>query len=275
MPRTFALLFALATLSVGAQAQSADPAGQGTLPNYNQTQAAPIVRTGPVPLVPRIATSQPVAGVWLQAEANSSVKTISTDPNKTEIHVERGRINVQVHHPADHAQILIDLPGGQTTLLKDGLYTFNAETNTVRVLHGEAEVYSTPGPGTAKPIKVKEDHELIFAAGANSLKAREADPREMVSDLLPAGRPGPEGYGGGGYGYGPYGDGYPYVYPYPYYAYGYGYPWGYYPYYGWGYPYGYGYPYPYMAYGWGYPYYGYGYGIGFGYYGGGFRGRGR
>ena len=104
---------------------------------------------------PRVTTTQPIAGIWLQTDQNSSVQTLSADAQKTEIRVERGRANVQVHHPADNTQILVDLPGGQTTLLKDGLYTFNAETNTVRVLHGEAEVYPGTTNSTAKPVKIK------------------------------------------------------------------------------------------------------------------------
>jgi hypothetical protein len=243
MPRKFALLLTLATLSAGAFAQT-DPAGQNTPPNQIQTQPAPIVRNSPQGMWPRVTTLQPIAGVWLQTDQNSTVKTLSADANKTEIRIDRGRANVQVHHPAGNSQILVDLPGGQTTLLKDGLYTFNAETNTVRVLRGEAEVYPGASNPTAKPVKVKESHELSFLAGTTALKARDADPQELASDLLPGGRPGSEGPG---YGSGRYGDGY--------------------------YPNGYGYGYPYAAYGWGYPYgYGYGFGLGFGYYGG-FRGR--
>lgn len=236
MPKSLTLLFAFATLS---------------LPALAQNQPAPIVRNTAGGITPAVTTTQPTAGVWLQTEAATSYKVISADPTKTEIRIERGRANIQIHHPADNSQILIDLPGGQTTLLKDGLYTFNAETNTVRVLHGEAEVYPGTPNSTAKPVKVKEEHELSFVAG-NSLKAREVDPRAMMADLLPgAARPVVEGYGGG-YGYGPYGDGYPYWRPYPYASY------RYYPYYGWVDPYA-------------WDYYPYGFGIGFGYYGG-FRG---
>ena len=49
----------------------------------------------------------------------------------------------------------------QTALLKDGLYTFNASTNTVRVLKGEARVF--PGTTNAE-VKVKEDHQFTFGA---------------------------------------------------------------------------------------------------------------
>jgi len=251
MPRTLPLLLTLATLSAGAFAQSGQVGQTMTPPNTIQSQPAPIVRNPQPAAWQRVTTTQPVAGVWLQTDHSSLARTISADANKTEISIDHGRANLQVHHPAGNSQILVDLPGGQTTLLKDGLYTFNAETNTVRVLHGEAEVRPGTSSPTAKPIKIKEDHELTFLAGTtgtNGLKSREADQQDLMSDLLPGGRPGAQG-DGPGYGYGPNGDGY--------------------------YPYGYGYPYPYMAYGWGYPYYGYGYGIGFGYYGGGFRGRGR
>jgi len=244
MPRTLSLLLTLATLSAGAYAQTADPAGQSNS-NTIQSQPAPIVRSGPQAMQPSITTSQPVAGVWLQTEPTSAVKVVSSDVAKTEIRVDRGRANVQVHHPTDNSQILVDLPGGQTTLLKDGVYTFNAETNTVRVLKGEAEVYPATPNSTAKPVKVKEEHELSFAAGTTALKSREVGPQELFADLLPAaGRPGAENYGGG-YGYGPYGDGYWRPYPYSYYPY---------PAYGWGEPWGWGYP--------------FGFGIGFGYYGG-------
>ena len=251
MPRTLPLLLTLATLSAGAFAQTGQ-VGQSTSPNTIQSQPAPITRNTPQGNFPRVTTTEPVAGVWLQTDQNSTAKTVSADATKTEIRIDRGRANVQVHHPAGNSQILVDLPGGQTTLLKDGLYTFNAETNTVRVLHGEAEVYPGGANSNAKPVKVKEDHELSFMAGNMNLKAREADWQDLRSDLLPGGRPGGDGPAyGPGYGYGPYGDGYA--------------PYGYSPYFAYGYPY------------YAYPYYGYpfGFGLGFGYYGGfgGFHGR--
>jgi hypothetical protein len=197
----------------------------------------------------RIISTQPAPGIFLKAAANSAVQTVSADPAHIELRVDRGLINVNVHRPEHHALIQVDLPGGQTNILKDGLYTFNADTNTVRVLKGEAAAY--PGPfapsakpisAAAKPIKVKEFHQLIF----NSPNARsiEVGPRQAFADMLPVNngdRPGAEGRPAYSRGY--YGDGYP--------PYAYGYPYGYYG----GYPYG-------------YPL---GFGLGFGYFGG-FRG---
>lgn len=267
MPRTLSLLLTMATLSVGAYAQTADPAGQSN-PSTPQIQShpAPIVRMAPgsqaygnqpagaqapAPQQPTVTTTQPVAGIWLKTEPTSVVKVLSSTADKTEIRVDHGRANVQVHQPADNSEILVDLPGGQTTLLKDGVYTFNAETNTVRVLKGEAEVY--PG-ATDKPIKVKEDHELTFTDSGTGLKSKDVGQRELFADLLPGSiRPDT----GDDNGYAPaYGYGF-----YPYAAYGWGDPWG------WGGPWG-----------WGYPGFGYGFGLGFGYGGfgyggfGGFRG---
>ena len=177
------------------------------------------------------------------------MSTISATPQRTEIRLDRGRLNVNVHQPAQHAEILVDLPGGQVSLFKDGLYTFNADTNTVRVLHGEAAAY--PGPIAAnsseKAIKVKEDHQLALVpsagGGKGEFKTVEAYPYELTADLLPMTNHGDPAFAGRGYADGYYGD-YPAYGPYPYYAGFYGYP-GYY---------GYGYPFA--------------YGIGFGYYGG-------
>jgi len=236
-------LAALAALSVSAQAQDGAVSG-------NTPQPAPIVRSRG----PQISTTQPIAGVWVRTDATGSVRTVSTGTAGTELRVDHGRATVEVHHPADNSQITVDLPGGQVDLIKDGVYTFNADTNTARVLAGEADGYASGAGSNAKPVKIKEEHELSFVAGGKSLRAVEVDPRTMASDLVPmpgAGAGYRPGYGGGyaaGYaaGYAPYGDGYAEypAYPYPYYGYGWGYPWGY--------------PYPYV-------------GLGFGFYGG-FRG---
>ncbi len=249
------LALALATLSAGAYAQNPDNAVTGSAPS-TQTQPAPITRNPAGRVMPKINTLQPTAGVLVRSDADSSVRTVATGAANTELRVERGRATIEINHPKENSQITVDLPGGQVDLLKDGLYTFNAETNTVRVLRGEASAYA--GSATSgKAVKVKEDKELTFGA-TGKLRSVDADPRELTADLVPG--PGAERvYAGGGYGraygpgYGPYGDGFV------------EYPYAPYPYYGFGYPYG-----------WGYPYYGYpfGFGLGFGFYGRGFYGGG-
>jgi hypothetical protein len=195
-------------------------------------------------------TTEPIAGVMLRVTPQSEVQQVSNPSaegsaaEKFELRVERGVANINVHDPAKGTVILVDLPGGQTQLLKNGLYTFNAETNTARVLKGEALAFPQGAAAEAKPLKVKEDNKVVFS-GTN-VKPHEFVPYEASMDLLP-GPEGPQGNGapGYGYGYGPYGDGFYGGYPY----YAYGYPgWDYYPY--------------------GYGFYPYGVGLGFGYYGG-------
>ena len=198
--------------------------------------------------------AMPIEGVVLRVGPQSKVQEVSSDGHKLELRVEQGLANINVHKPAKDTLILVDLPGGQTQVLKDGLYTFNAETNTARVLKGEALAFPAAS-SDAKPMKVKENNKIVYSGTKE--RPHEFVPYEASADLLP-GRGYGHTYGGGesGFGYGPYGDGF-----YPYYAYGYP---------GWGYPYGY-YPYGYGFYPYGYGFYPYGFGLGFTYFGG-FRG---
>jgi hypothetical protein len=266
MPRQMLAILAAATLSAVSAVSAAQTAEQSGPTNSNsvQTEAAPVEHAYPnqnsypggqappagpamnqgaqfVPPpvnMPMNTTSEPVAGVLLRVTPQSNVQQVTSDGQKFELRVDRGVANVDVHDPGKDKVILVDLPSGQTQLLKNGLYTFNATTETVRVLKGEALAFPKNAVADAKPLKVKEDHKVSF--GAMDVKSRDFDPYEASMDVLP----GPEGPQGDGVGvaYG-YDDG-PYDY-YPYYAYGWGdgfYPYGFYP------------------------------GFGFAYYGGGFRG---
>ena len=262
MPRQMRILLAAATLSAASAVCSAQAANQSGPASTMQTEAAPIERAYPSQntyqngqisqsltqttiapgqdLQPSSGEEQanPIPGVTLRVGPQSSVQEVSANAQKLELRVERGVANVNVYKPAKDTLVLVDLPGGQTQILKDGLYTFNAETNTARVLHGEALAFPASGVDNAKPIKVKQDNEVVY--NGSGVRPHQFAEYEATADLLP----GPAVGSGQGepYAYGPYGAGF-----YPYYAYGY--PWG------WGYPYGYG-------------FYPYGVGIGFGYYGG-------
>lgn len=268
MPKQMLLILAAATLSTVSAVSAAQAAQQPGQTNSNsvQQETAPIERaypdqnmnhSGPMPQAAGPAmstTTEPVAGVMLRVAPQSSVHQISSDSQKFELRVDRGVANVNVHDPGKGKVILVDLPGGQTQLLKNGLYTFNAENNTIRVLKGEALAFPKNAAAEAKPLKVKEDNKVIF--GALDMRPHEFDPYEASLDLLP-GPEGPQGDGVGlAYGYGDYGYG-PYDY-YPYYAWGWGYPYGFYP-------------------GFGFGYYGGfrgGYHGGYGYHGGGYHGGG-
>ena len=247
---------ALSTLSV-AHAQYQNSANQGSYPapSPQGTSTTPgypgSYSNGGQVSGARVFDSQPNPGIFVRGDVSNGVQTVSSSDAVTELRIVQGRADVTVHHPTSHSEILVDLPGGQVSLLKDGLYTFNAGTKTVRVLHGEAEAYDG-AKDASKGTKIKETQQLAFF-GNVKLRAVNAYPYELTADLLPGGGRGR----GDGVGSGPYGDGF-YAGS-SYYAGGYGYPWGY----GFS-PYGYGYGYP------------LGIGVGFGYYGGfgGFRGGG-
>jgi hypothetical protein len=295
MPKQIRLFFATATLSAVSAICTAQAVEQPGQAKSDSTQeAAPIERAypnhsayrdgqlpqpvgpaevSPVTLAPGQTISpttdssvNPIEGVWLRVGAQSSVREVSRDAQKLELSVEHGLVNVSVQDPDEDMLILVDLPGGQTQVLKNGLYTFNAETKTTRVLKGEALAFPATAKANDKPIKVKEYNKVVFSG--TDVRSKDFYPEEARVDLLRGPRIGPQNSWGGAepYGYGPYGDGFYGGYPpYPYYgyAYPYAYPWG------WGYPY----------YAWGYPY-GFGVGFGFSYFGGwgyrgGYYGRGR
>jgi len=262
-PKLLALTVSLAAFSAVALAQ--DPA-LATAPTQDPApivhQYAPGQQYAPEPPAPRrapqpLTLTSPSPGIWVRSAPGTEVKT-QTTADSVELSVSKGLANITIRQPKENEQILVDLPGGQVDLFKDGLYTFNATTNTFRVLEGEAKAY--PADAKAKPLTVKEDHAVVFGSG--NVRSTEFAPFQAQADILPADpagrgepgyRPRANGYYGAPYGYGPYsywgpyGDGF---YGYPYAAWGY--PWG------WGYPYGYG--------------FGLGFGFG-GYWGGGF-GRG-
>src|SRR5258708_406560 len=204
MPRFKALtfLFSLATLSAPAFGQPANPVSPGTL-NYVEGQASIEGRA----LTPKsvgntmleagqvLATANGKAeilltpGIFLRLGDDSTVQMVSTDLTHTEIQLEQGHANVEVDQIYPQNTILVDLKNGQTQLLKNGLYTFDAANSTVRVFDGKAAVY--PGANTqahVKPIDVKGGHQLVLngeplkSQGFNKDQAK-ADPLYKWSSL--------------------------------------------------------------------------------------------
>lgn len=79
-------------------------------------------------------------GVFLRVGENSSVRMISPSLTETSVQLLRGSALVEVAqlHKQNDIRILGD--GSQTALLKDGLYRFNADTNSVAVYDGKVKV---------------------------------------------------------------------------------------------------------------------------------------
>jgi hypothetical protein len=93
---------------------------------------------------------------------NSAVRLISPSLLNTQVQLDRGRADVEVDEIKSRNDLQITVAGASTRLLKDGLYAFDADKNSVRVFKGEAELQERAD--NQKPIKVKGDREVQLAA---------------------------------------------------------------------------------------------------------------
>jgi hypothetical protein len=176
--KALVLTLSLATLGATAFGQNANPASPGTL-NYIEGQASiegrPLtsksvgnttLQAGQV-----LATATGKAeilltpGIFLRLGNDTTVEMVSPDLTHTEIKLDQGHANIEVDQIYPQNTILIDLKNGQTQLLKNGLYVFDADNSTVRVFDGKAAVY--PGnnlQANVKPIEVKGGRQLILSS---------------------------------------------------------------------------------------------------------------
>jgi FecR protein len=175
MPRLKVLLLSLATLSATAFGQNANPARPGTL-NYIEGQASIEGRqlspnsVGNTELQAGQALSTAngkaeillTPGVFLRLGSDSTVEMISPNLTSTEVKLERGLADVEVDQLYKQNTILVDLNNGQTKLLKNGLYVFDADDSIVRVFDGKADVTGQNLHDNAKPIEVKGDRQLAL-----------------------------------------------------------------------------------------------------------------
>jgi hypothetical protein len=178
MPRFKALLLtiSLATLSAVAFGQSGNVANPGTL-NYVEGQASiegrPLssqsVGNTTLQAGQTLATANGKAeilltpGIFLRLGDDSTLQMVSTDLTHTEIKLDQGHANVEVDQIYPQNTILIDLKNGQTQLLKNGLYAFDAGNSTVRVFDGKAAVFAGANlQVNVKPIDVKGGHQLVL-----------------------------------------------------------------------------------------------------------------
>ncbi len=165
--KALSIMLSLATLSAVAFGQKANIANPGTL-NYVEGQASiegqaltsHSVGQAQVDAGQYIATSNGKAevlltpGVFLRLGNDTTVKMISPNLTRTEVAVEHGRATIEVDQLYKQNTLLIDQKGGQTQILKNGLYEFNADNSSMRVFNGETNVYPGDNHDTnIKPIK--------------------------------------------------------------------------------------------------------------------------
>ena len=177
MPRSKVLtLLSMATLSVAVFAQTTVSARPGTL-NYVEGQASiegrqlasGSVNNTTLQSGETLSTTNGkveillTPGIFLRLGENSTVQMVSPNLTHTEVRIEHGLANVEVDQIHGENKILIDLPNGQSQLMKKGLYTFDAGNSSVRVFNGQANVYPGSDPKTdIKPIEVKGKRQLIL-----------------------------------------------------------------------------------------------------------------
>jgi hypothetical protein len=192
------LLLSLATLFTpvfAQQQQGVNPARPGTL-NYVEGQASidgQQVTSGSIGHAELqagqyLATGNGKAellltpGIFLRLDDNSTVKMIQPDLTHTEVSLERGHAQVEADQLYPQNTILIDQKNGQTQIVKNGLYDFNADNNTVRTFNGQALVF--PGSdrqSNVKPIEVKGDRQITLAGEA--VKTVKFDKNSSEDDL--------------------------------------------------------------------------------------------
>jgi FecR protein len=195
MPRFRALLLSLVTLSAFAYGQNANTASPGTL-NYIEGQAyieghqLTSSSVGGTGLQPGqfVSTANGKAevlltpGVFLRIGDNTTVQMVSPNLTKTEVKLVQGRADVEVDQIYPQNVLLVDMPNGQTRLMKKGLYSFDAGSSTIRVFDGQASVYSGADFRTnIKPIEVKGDHQL--ALNGEPARPQHFDKNQAEDDL--------------------------------------------------------------------------------------------
>ncbi len=207
MPRLkAAVLLSLATLCAPAFGQSANPAGPGTL-NYVEGQVSlegqalssksvgsAELQTGQV-----LQTADGKAevlltpGVYLRLDDNSALRMVSPSLTNTVVALDHGRADVEVDQLYKQNHIVVDQKGGQSLLLKGGLYEFNASNNTMRVFDGKAAVsegdaapngtqnVSNVSLNETEPVDVKGGHQI--AVNGEMAKPASFDKKQSEDEL--------------------------------------------------------------------------------------------
>jgi hypothetical protein len=171
-----------------AFAQNTNTARPGTI-NYVEGQATLNGQTLNSTSRAEVAQGQTVAtqngkvevlltpGVFLRLGDNTAVTMVSPDLTKTEVQVDRGIAEVEVDQLYKENDLLVDQGPAQTTLLKNGLYEFDATAGRMRVFDGEAAV--SLSQSAKKWIKIKNHHEV--AVNGEPAKSQNFDGQQAAN----------------------------------------------------------------------------------------------
>ena len=104
-------------------------------------------------------------GVFLRMGQNSSVRLVSPDLLDTRVALERGSALVEADQLHNESRIRVEDQGSETTLLKKGLYRFNADAPSVAVYDGKAQVTEND-----RVVEVKSGHEVNLSGPLTNQK---------------------------------------------------------------------------------------------------------
>jgi hypothetical protein len=115
-------------------------------------------------------------GVFLRVAENSAVKMIRPELATTEVEVDKGRVMVEGADIRKENDIRIDQNGTSTKILKNGLYEFDADENSIRVFKGKAEVRDG-----GQKIDLGQNRQIFLSSGGK-LKAENFEARRYEDD---------------------------------------------------------------------------------------------
>jgi hypothetical protein len=115
-------------------------------------------------------------GVFLRVAENSSVKMVRPELATTEVELDKGRAMVEGTDIRKENDIRVDLNGTNTRILKNGLYEFDADQNSIRVFKGKAEVQDG-----GQKLDLGEGRQVVLNSGGK-LKAENFDARQYRDD---------------------------------------------------------------------------------------------
>lgn len=153
--------------SIGSQELSPSSAGSTQL----QAGQSLTTQTGKVEVLL-------VPGAFLRIDANSSVKMVNPGLATTEVEIDKGRAMVEATDINKNNDIRVDEDGVTTSILKNGLYDFDADQNTIRVFNGKADVLLND-----KKIDLGKEREIVLNAGAKP-KPQDFDARKFEDDFF-------------------------------------------------------------------------------------------
>ncbi len=117
-------------------------------------------------------------GAFLRIGHNSEVRFVSAGLTRVDIQVDRGSAMIEAAELVKGSDLEVAMNGATTRIEHKGLYAFDADQHSVRVLDGKAEVTENTGEITLK----KGD--AVFLASDQPLKKRDFAVKSAASEPL-------------------------------------------------------------------------------------------